>query len=98
MLDGDDIIFGSDRGERKVRNALANPKGAVVIGGEPATDEAGYMIQGDLSVEDDADHTLLRRILRRYETEEDTASLAAEWAESDTVVIRLKPRSVIRVW
>lgn len=98
MLDGDDIIFGSDRGERKVRNALANPKGTVVIGGEPAMDEAGYMIQGDLSVEDDADHIMLRRILRRYETEEDTASLAAEWAESDTVVIRLKPRLVIRVW
>ena len=41
MLDGDYIIFGSDRDNRKVGNALTNPKGAVVIGGEPATDEAG---------------------------------------------------------
>jgi nitroimidazol reductase NimA-like FMN-containing flavoprotein (pyridoxamine 5'-phosphate oxidase superfamily) len=53
MRDGDDIIFGSDRDERKVRNALANSKGAVVIGGDPATDEAGYLIQGDVSIEDD---------------------------------------------
>jgi nitroimidazol reductase NimA-like FMN-containing flavoprotein (pyridoxamine 5'-phosphate oxidase superfamily) len=50
MLDGDDIVFGSDRDEQKVRNARRNRKGAVVIGGEPATDEAGYMFQGDLSV------------------------------------------------
>jgi hypothetical protein len=98
MLDGDDVIFGSDRNERKVRNALANPKGAVVIGGDPATDEAGYMIQGDLSIEDDVEHTMMHRLLRRYETKEDADGLAAEWAESDMVVIRLKPKSVIRVW
>ena len=98
MRDGDDIIFGSDRDERKVRNALANPKGAVVIGGEPATDEAGYMIQGDLSIEDDIGQVMMRKLLSRYETKEEADQLAAEWADSDKVLIRLRPRSAIRVW
>jgi nitroimidazol reductase NimA-like FMN-containing flavoprotein (pyridoxamine 5'-phosphate oxidase superfamily) len=98
MRDGDDILFGSDRGERKVRNAQANPKGAVVIGGDPAADEAGYMIQGDLSVEDDIGQVMTRKLLSRYETKEEADRLAAEWAESDLVIIRLRPRSVIRVW
>lgn len=98
MLDGDDIIFGSDRSDRKVRNALANPKGAVVIGGEPAADEAGYMIQGKLSIEHDPSHAMLRKMLSRYETKEEAERLAAEWSDSDMIVIRLRPHSVIRVW
>ena len=98
LLDGDDIVFGSDRDERKVRNARRNPKGAVVIGGEPTTDEAGYMFQGDLSVEEDAEHAMMHRMLDRYETKKEADSHAAEWAASDMVVIRLKIKSVIRVW
>lgn len=98
MLDGDDLIFGSDRNNRKVRNVLSNPKGAVVIGGERTADEAGYMIQGDLSIEDDVDHAVTRRMLHRYETKEEAERNLAEWKNSDIVFIRLKPKSVIRVW
>ena len=98
MLDGDDIIFGSDRDNRKVRNVLSNRKGAVVIGGEPTVDEAGYMIQGDLSIEDDLDHIVTRRMLFRYETKEEAEKNLAEWKNSDIVLIRLKPKSVTRVW
>jgi len=98
MLDGKDIVFGSDRDERKVRNASANPKGAVVIGGEPTTDGAGYLIQGNLSIENDVGQRLMRRMLRRYQTKVTVEGLAAEWADSDMVVIRLRPKSVIRVW
>ena len=97
MRDGDDIVFGSDRDERKVRNALANPKGAVVIGGDPATDAAGYMIQGDLSIEDDIGQVMMRKLLYRYETKDEGDRLAAEWSGGDKVIIRLRPRSVIRV-
>jgi len=97
MRDGDDIIFGSDRDECKVRNALANPKGAVVIGGDPATDAAGYMIQGDLSIEDDIGQVMMRKLLSRYETKEEADQLAAEWAEGDLVIIRLTPISDPRV-
>ena len=98
MLDGDDIIMGSDRDERKVQNAKAVPKGAVIIGGDPKTDEAGYMIQGDLSVEDDVQHDMTLKMLYRYETKEDAEKHAAEWAHSDLVIIRLRPKSVIRVY
>ena len=98
MPDGDDLIFGSDRNNRKVKNALSNPKGAVIIGGERTADEAGYMIQGDLSIEDDAYHVVTRRLLHRYEPEEEAERNLAEWESSDIVLIRLRPTAVIRVW
>ncbi len=98
MRDGDEIVFASDRHERKVRNARANPKGAVVIGGEPGTDDAGYMIQGDLCVEDDPGHKLMWRMLRRYEPQRHRKEIPAEWGEGEKVVIRLRPKAVIRVW
>ncbi len=98
MRDGDDILFGSDQDERKVRNALARPQAAVVIGGEPKTDPAGYMIQGDLSVEEARERALVYRMLRRYESKPDADRHSAEWAGSDQVILRLKPKRVIRVW
>ena len=96
--DGDDIVFGSDRANRKVRNALANAKGAVVIGGELPIDDEGYMIQGDLSIADDVNNVSMRKLLLRYETKKEAERLAKEWADSDLVVIRLKPKKVIHVY
>ena len=83
--DGDDILFGSDRDNRKVRNILANPKDAVVIGGELPVEEEGYMIQGDLSIEEDPKHTSVWKMLLRYETKKNAERLAKEWADSDTL-------------
>ena len=96
MLEGNDILFGSDRDNRKIRNALSNPKGAVVIGGK-RTDEAGYMIQGDLTIEDH-EPSFTRRMLYHYEPEEEAEKHLAAFSNSDLVVIRLKPRSCIKVW
>lgn len=95
---GDDLIFGSDRDERKVWNARANPKAAVVIGGEPERDDGGYMIQGDLRVEDTPDRRLVRSLVDRYETGEDAERRLEEWMGSDMAILRLTPRRVIRVW
>jgi nitroimidazol reductase NimA-like FMN-containing flavoprotein (pyridoxamine 5'-phosphate oxidase superfamily) len=95
---GDDVLFGTDRGEAKVRNALDNPKAAVVIGGDPDEDEEGYMIQGVLAVERDPGQATARRLLLRYESEGEAESQLSEWSEGDTVLLRLKPRRVIRVW
>jgi nitroimidazol reductase NimA-like FMN-containing flavoprotein (pyridoxamine 5'-phosphate oxidase superfamily) len=94
----DDIVFGSDRDNRKVRNILENSKGAVVIGGELPIDDEGYMIQGELGIENDENHASMRKMLLRYETKKEAERLAKEWADSDLVVIRLKPRKVIRVY
>jgi nitroimidazol reductase NimA-like FMN-containing flavoprotein (pyridoxamine 5'-phosphate oxidase superfamily) len=76
--DGDVIVFGSDRDNRKVHNILANPKGAVVIEGELPSEDEGYMIQGDLSVTDDVNHVSMRKLLLRYETKNVAKRLAAE--------------------
>ena len=96
--DGDDVIFGTDRDEAKVRNALRNPKAAVVIGGVPETDDAGYMIQGNLSVEHHPRPALVRRLLRRYESDKEAEKHLDEWVRSDRVLLRLRPSRVIRVW
>lgn len=96
--EGDAILFGSDRENSKVRNILTNSQGAVVIGGELPADDEGYLIQGDLSIEEDPEHVSMWKMLLRYETKKDAARLGKEWADSDLVVIRLKPRKVIRVY
>jgi hypothetical protein len=98
MRQGDDIVFGTDRGEAKVRNAIRNPKAAVVIGGDPDDDDEGYMIQGLLKVEPDLGLSIASRLLLRYETAEEAESRLSQWSEGDTVLIRLKPKRVIRVW
>jgi nitroimidazol reductase NimA-like FMN-containing flavoprotein (pyridoxamine 5'-phosphate oxidase superfamily) len=98
MRHRDEIVFGSDNGEQKVCNALRNRKGAVVIGGEPGKDDAGYLIQGDLTVESDPDHDLVKKLLYRYETKKEADGHLAEWMGGDMVLIRLKPKRVIRVW
>ena len=95
--DGDDIVFGCERTDQKARNVLRNPHAAVAIGGDPKTDDAGYMIQGDASLEDDPGRELATRIVRRYETKKRGDEILAEsgW---HPVILRLKPRRVIRVW
>jgi len=70
----------------------------VVIGGELPIEDEGYMIQGDLSIADDVIHAMMKRMLLRYETKKEAKRLATEWVDSDLVVIRLKPRKVIRVY
>lgn len=94
VLDGDEIIFASDDDEQKVRNARRHRKGTVVIGGEPGTDDAGYMIQGDLKIESHPDQKIMRRLAARYHAEDE----AQEWTNAKTVLIRLTPRRVIQVW
>jgi PPOX class probable F420-dependent enzyme len=95
-LDGDDILFMSDRETAKVRNAQARPQGAVSIGGDRG-DDAGYLIRGELSVYDDVGHTVALQLLYHYESKGRADELAAEWAQDDIVVIRLKPTKIIKV-
>jgi len=96
--EGDELVFGTDAEETKVRNAARNPKAAVAIGGDPQSDRAGYMIQGDLTVEMAPRPATVRKLLRRYESEENVRQHAEEWASSGAVILRLKPRKLIRVW
>ena len=95
--DGDDIVFGCERTDQKSRNVERNPRATVVIGGDPKTDDAGYMIQGDAVLEDDPDCRVTTLIVRRYEKKRSADEMLAEegW---HPVIFRLKPRRVIRVW
>jgi hypothetical protein len=96
MRDGDDLVFISDRTAHKTQNALANPKGAATIGGD-MDDDAGYMIRGDLVVETDTNQAITWRVIDRYEDKASGDKLKEEWKNDDIVVIRLKPRKVVRV-
>ena len=95
-IEGDDLIFMSDRDTAKVRNAIARPRGAASIGGD-AGDAAGFLIRGELSVYDDVGHAVAHWLAYRYETKARADELAVEWANDDIVVIRLKPLKISRV-
>ncbi len=96
MLDGNDVVIISVRETRKVAYALENPKGAVAIGGDPA-DDGGYLIKGDFAIEPDPDDAWTRTLTHRYEEPEKAEQDIADWADLDMIVLRLKPKRVIKV-
>ena len=96
MLAGDDIVVISVSNTRKVGHIRANPKGAITIGGDPG-DGAGYLIKGDLAIEADPDDAWVRKMTYRYEAPEQAEKDVADWADLDIIVLRLKPRLVLKV-
>ena len=82
------VWFISDRTARKTQNALADPRAAVVIGGDPS-DGRGYLLRGIISVEDDPNQVLTHRMIDRYETGVRNEELRAAWKDDDVVVLRL---------
>ncbi len=94
--DGDDVMFFSSRSARKIKHIQANPKGALTVGGDPYGTE-GYLLKGDFSIEEDAENRWLREITYRYEPGEIADKHLAEWVNDDLVLLRFKPRKVIKV-
>jgi general stress protein 26 len=94
MLEENDIIFIGERSTRKIKYIQANPKGAVSIGGEPG--ESSYLIQGDMTVEEDPGFAWMKRMTRHYESPEQAEKDIEAWSKTDMVIIRLKPRRVIK--
>jgi len=95
-VEGDDLMIISERGTRKVEHIKANPKGAVAVGGDSG-DEAGYLFKGEFSIEEDPDDTWTRRLTYRYESGAKAEQDIADWALLDMIVVRFKPRKVIKV-
>ena len=95
-LDGDDLVIISVRQTRKVSHIQANPKGALTIGGDPGNG-AGYLIKGDFSIEPDPDATWTRKLTYRYGPPEQAEKDIAAWADLDMIVLRLKPKVVLKV-
>jgi hypothetical protein len=96
MLDDEDLLVFSLHDTRKVKNALAHPKGCLSVGGDPAG-SPGYLIDGDLLVEADPDHVMAARITRHYESPEKAEEDLQAWRDEIFVTLRLKPRRVARV-
>ncbi len=96
MLDGEDVVIISARGTRKVEHILANPKGSVTIGGEPA-DGAGYLFKGTFFIEADPDDGWVRKLTYHYESPEQAEKDVADWAGLDIIVLRLKPEVILKV-
>lgn len=95
MLDGDDVVFIAVRSTRKVGYLEANPKGSVSVGGDPG-DDAGYLIKGDFVIEPDSDDTWVKKMCFHYEPPEKAAADVADWADLDIILLRLKPKKVIK--
>jgi general stress protein 26 len=96
LLDGEELILFSSRDTRKVKNVLSNPRGALAIGGDPVGSPC-YLVVGDFTVEDDPDHVVTARITRHYEPPERAEEWLQAWEGEDFVVLRLKPRQVVRI-
>ena len=93
-----DVLFVSDRSAPKTRNALANPRAGVTVGGD-RDDNGGYLIRGTITVEDDPGQTVTHRMIDRYEAGTPRAAeLREAWKNDDIVVLRLRPTSVVNVW
>lgn len=100
VLDGDDIVVATGPDSRKIKNIRINPKGAIVIGGEPVGDHeryaAGYLFQGEWLIEGEPGFDWIRRIARRYwDDEERIEREIAAWGPHQA--LRLVVHRVIRV-
>lgn len=92
-----DLLFVSDRSATKTRNALANPRAGVAIGGDRA-DTQGYLIRGTITIEDDPGQAVTHRMIDRYEAGTPRAAeLREAWKNDDIVVLRLRPTSIVNV-
>lgn len=96
MLDGDDLVIISVRQTSKVNHIQANPKGALTIGGDPGNG-GGYLIKGHFSIEPDPDRAWVRKLTHRYEEPEQAEKDIAAWADLDMIILRLKPKGVLKV-
>lgn len=95
-LDGDDLVVISVRSTRKVGHILANPKGAIAVGGDPG-DGGGYLIKGEFSIEPDPEDAWVRQLTYQYEPPEQAEKDIADWADLDIIVLRLKPKVILKV-
>jgi PPOX class probable F420-dependent enzyme len=96
-VDDDDLIMISDRAAKKVKNIQRNPAATVTIGGEPEHGPA-YMLQGTISIEEDPEKAVTRRLTYRYEPANEAERLLALWANDDLIVMRLRVHKVVKVY
>lgn len=99
MLDGDDVVITSIRGTRKEDYIRANPKGALVVGGD-FSDAAGYLLKGTFSIHEDPGFKWIERTIRHYNQgdPERIERNLSEYTQKDMIVLRLRVQRVIKVY
>lgn len=96
MLDQDDLIMFTGRQARKTQNILANNKANIAIGGDPVGSPS-YFVEGDILIEDDPEHEITAQITHHYENPEKAAEYLTSWEGEDFVILRLKPKRVVKI-
>ena len=96
MLDGDDLIMFTSRASRKTQNIMENNKANVAIGGDPVGSPS-YFVEGDVVIEDDPEHVITARITHHYEDLEKATEYLTSWEGEDFVILRLKPKRVVKI-
>ncbi len=95
-LEGEQLLLFTGANAQKAVNARLNPKGAIAFGGDPVGTPA-FLIEGDFSVEPDADHHITARITHHYEPPDKANAWLESWEGSDHVILRLTPRRIIKL-
>ncbi len=96
ILDGDDLVVFTSPNTQKAKNVRANPKGSLTIGGDPVGSPC-YLVEGDFGVEDDPDHAWTSKITHHYEPPDRAQQWLDAWKNDEHVILRLKPRRVIKI-
>jgi nitroimidazol reductase NimA-like FMN-containing flavoprotein (pyridoxamine 5'-phosphate oxidase superfamily) len=93
-VEGDDLVFISERTTRKVDYLKVNPKGAVAIGGDGT---AGYLFKGTFTIEPDPDLKWMKAMTYRYEPKDEAEKYIEEWSALDMIVLRFKIVKISKV-
>jgi general stress protein 26 len=96
-VEANDIIFISDRSAVKVQNVIEHPRGTVTIGGDIG-DGGGFMIRGILSIEEDPDKAITKRMTYRYEEPAEAERMLELWKNDDIITLRLTPVKITKVF
>lgn len=95
-VDGDDLISSMTTNRTRVKHVQANPKAAMTIGGSN-DDRAGYLFQGSITIDDDPDYVLLKKVIGRYMTEDGIAQFMERVKSEHRIILRLSPTKIIEV-
>lgn len=94
---GHTFWFISDRASAKVRNAQADPRAAVTVGGATG-DTHAILVRGTITIEDDTNQSRTHRMIDRYEQGPRNATLRELWKDDDIVLLRLTPERISNVF
>lgn len=95
-VDGEELVFSLQRQRVRLKHIKANPKGAVTVGGDPGDNE-GYLFKGQFYVVEDPDHSSINKMIHRYLSGEAAEQFVANFAASDSLLVRFRPEKDLKV-